>query len=92
MRPLDRATRSFSRWRHSAKNSLCAQVDGFAERRRRHPFGPAMQQGRAEVGLELVNALAEPGLGDAETFGRLAETAAFHGGDKALQLTEVHRG
>ncbi len=74
------------------ENSLGAQVDGLAERSGGDAFGSPLQQRRPEVGLELMDALAQSGLGNAQAFGSLAETAAVDCGHEAFQLAEIHEG
>ncbi len=56
------------------------------------PGAPAVEQGDAELLLELGQRLAEGGLGDVQVLARATQRAVLDDGDDELELLEAHVG
>src|SRR5579862_3077871 len=74
------------------QDAFRSEVNGFAKCGGRHAFGSAVEQLGAEVGFELMNALAQARLRDVEQLGRFSKAASFDCCYEAFQLTQIHCG
>src|SRR4051812_47325451 len=72
------------------EHALRAAVHGLAELSGRHALGAAVKERLAEIAFQLVNALAQPRLREAERLGGLPQAATFDDGDESLELCEIH--
>ena len=66
---------------------LGPHINGLAEGSRRDAFRAAVEQFGTELRFELVDALAQARLRDAQDLGRLAEASPFERRYEPLQLT-----
>ena len=76
--------------RTSPKDESGPADECLAERGRRHPPGPPLEQAKAELALQLGQAPGDGGLADAQRAGGAADAARLGGGDDFAQLAELH--
>ncbi|MEI9999760.1 MAG: hypothetical protein WDO13_11680 [Verrucomicrobiota bacterium] len=75
----------------AAQDFARVAVDALAQRRKRRARAAALQQRLAHLLLQLLDLVAERGLGHVALPGRGGEAAAVGHGDEVSELVEFHR-